>query len=78
MTRLPVPENATATNRDSSAAQQTDNQTLFAALVLVVQVLTQSTALAPLVRVRLFRAVMLTPLILPSALGADRLLPYVS
>jgi len=75
MTRFPVPDHAMATNNDNSGAQHTEAQLLSAALTRVVQVLTQSTALAPLVRVRLFSAVIFTPLIRPSALGADRLLP---
>ena len=74
MTRLPVPLSATATNNESSLAQHTESQLLSAADVRVVHVLTQSTALAPLVRVRLFSAVMLTPLMSPSALGGSTLL----
>jgi hypothetical protein len=74
MTWLPVPVYATATNRLSSAAQHTEVQALFAALARVVHVLTAATALAPLVRVRLFSAVMFTPLIRPSALGGTILL----
>jgi hypothetical protein len=74
MTRFPVPLVATAANKDSSDAQQTENQLLSTALTRVVQVLTHSAALAPLVRVRLFSAVMLTPLINPSALGGSTLL----
>jgi hypothetical protein len=75
MTRLPAPEIATATNKESSGAQHTERQALLAADVRVVHVFAQSTALAPLVRVRLFSAVTLTPLTSPSALGSTTLLP---
>jgi len=39
MTRLPVPEFATAANKDSSGAQQTEYHSLLAAEVLAVHVI---------------------------------------
>jgi predicted DNA-binding protein len=75
ITRLPVPEYATATNILSSLDQHTEYQLLSAADVRAVHVLTHSAALAPLVLVRLFSAVMFTPLTSPSELGSTTLLP---
>jgi hypothetical protein len=71
MTRLPVLVNATVTNKDSSGAQHIEYHSLSAALALVVQLLTAATALAPLVLVLLFNAVIFTPLILPSLTGTN-------
>jgi hypothetical protein len=74
MTRSPVPVSATVANKDSSGAQQTELHLFCTKFVRVVQLLTHSAALAPLARVLLFSAVMLTPLINPSALGGSTLL----
>lgn len=71
-TRLPVPEYDTATNKDNSGAQHTEYQSVSAALARVVHVLTAATALAALVRVRAFSAVIFTPLIFPAAAGTVR------
>ena len=71
ITRLPTPLYATVTNNDSSEDQHTECQPVFAVELRVVQLLTAATALAPLVRVRAFSAVIFTPLILPSLTGIN-------